>query len=57
MLFRFAIFVGLGSVVATIIYFTPVPGKFMTLYFIFLFNFHKLIVSILLEKNINFIGW
>lgn len=29
MFFRFAIFVGLGSVVATIIYLTPVPGEFL----------------------------
>lgn len=27
MVFRFGIFIGLGSVVATIIYFTPIPGE------------------------------
>lgn len=31
MFFRIAIFIGLGSVVATIIYLTPIPGKFFFL--------------------------
>ncbi|EFN64968.1 hypothetical protein EAG_14443 [Camponotus floridanus] len=34
MLYRFGIFIGLGSVVATIIYFTPIPDYYSHKYFI-----------------------